>query len=106
LAKSRPTLGPDEFLEEMERSGVPAALAQFIWDQLLPYYTQSLRPHPSDRINTDLSIDPDDLSEIAVEYEKQFRRRLTRNPIDCPSDPSICEFALSLQHGSVPKDDA
>jgi len=84
---------------------VLAPLAQFIWDELLPYYTQSLKPHPSDRIGSDLKVDSDDLSEIAIDYEKQFARRFSKNPIDCPADPSICEFALSLQRGSVPADD-
>jgi hypothetical protein len=95
----------DEFVQEMTRSGVPADLAEFVWDRLLVYYTQSLRPHPSDRINTDLKIDPDDLSEIAIDYEKRFCRRFTKNPIDCPPNASICEFALSLKRGSVPTED-
>jgi hypothetical protein len=104
LAGSRPTLDREEFVLEMGRSGVPADLAEFVWDQLLPYYTQSLGPHPSDRIGADLVIDPDDLTDIAIDYEKKFRRRFFNNPIDCPADSSVCEFALSLHRGSVSED--
>ena len=94
----------DEFVDEMQRSGVPRAVADFLWEQFSPYYIKPAIPHPSDRINSDLRIDPDDLTWIAVDYGKKFGRHFIKNPIEGPADPSICDFALSLDRGSLAND--
>jgi len=90
----------------MHENGVSRELADFLWAKLQPYYFKALTPHPSDRIDSHLRIDPDDISEIAVDYEKKFEVRFNKNPIDCPSDPTIAEFALALQRASVPAEHA
>lgn len=85
-----------DFVREMVAGGVTEASAGWIWDQFQPYYFKPLTPYPGDRIYGDLKIDGDDISEMALVYEKTFGGWFGDNPIDCSPDPTLMELALAL----------
>ena len=84
-----------EFAKRLVEAGVDPRVADFIWDQFKPYYFQSLTPYPDDRPVREFRIDPDDLSDIVTDFEKQFGRQWTGEWIG-PDDPTLTEFALGL----------
>ncbi len=96
LAVTRLPLTEAEFSARLLGYGVATDLAAFIWEELQPYYFAPLTPHPSDRIYGDMKIDPDDISDIAVRYEKRFGVWLGEVTLACPADPTIGEFAAAL----------
>lgn len=57
----RPNPTEAEFLAMMAPD-CSAQAAQFMWDQLLPYVTPRLTPHPDDLLIDDLRIDDGDIS--------------------------------------------
>jgi hypothetical protein len=100
LARTRLPLDETAFCGQMGRDGVPNPLAHFIWREMQPYYFRPLTPSPSDRIYGDLRIDPDDISDITMRYEKEFSVKLIANPIECPSDPTLAQWMLALDRAS------
>lgn len=100
LARTREPLDEVAFCGKMESAGVPAALAHFIWREIQPYYFRPLTPWPTDRIYHDLRIDPDDISDITMRYEKAFSTKLMKNPVDCPSDPTLAQWMVALDRAS------
>jgi hypothetical protein len=101
LARTRTPLTRAESVDQMRALGLSSDIAEFLWAELKLHYFEPLTPYPSDRIYGDLKIDPDDVSDTAVRYEKQFGVRLTSNPLKCPADPTILELGLALQTGST-----
>ena len=97
LAATRSPLTDVEFVGLLADSGIEELLATFLWDELKPYYFAPLSPHPSDRIYGGMKIDPDDISDIALRYERHFGVWLGEVPIDCVADPTIAELGLALQ---------
>lgn len=62
-----------------------------------PYYFRPLTPYPSERVYGDMKIDPDDINNIALKFEKRFGVWLGEVPIRCPNGPTIAELGVSLQ---------
>lgn len=100
LAGTRSALDETKFCSRMEDAGAPSALALFIWREIQPYYFRPLTPWPSDRIYGDLRIDPGDISDIMMRYEKEFSVELPKHLFDCPPDPTLEQWALALDRAS------
>ena len=81
----------------MVADGVGEELAAFLWEEFQPYYFAPLTPYPTDRIYGDMHIDSDDISDIALRFEKRFELWLGEVTIVCPADPTISEFGSALQ---------
>lgn len=97
IATTRAPLSQEHFIDLLTAEGIERRLAAFLWAELTPHYVSSLTPYPSDRLCGDLKIDPDDINDIAPNYEERFGAWLGEVPIDCPDDPSIVAFAAALQ---------
>jgi len=63
VAARRPNPTQAEFLDMMAQDCSPEA-AQFIWEQVLPYVTPRLTPHPDDLLIADLCVDDDDIDSF------------------------------------------
>ncbi len=100
MASDRDSLNADSFVEAMGALGVSAPTATYLWDKLEPYYIRPLTPYPSDRIFADMRIDPDDISDIVVDYEKAMGGWLGENYDSFPSDPTIAELGVTLEQAA------
>ncbi|MBR0553828.1 hypothetical protein [Stakelama marina] len=100
LAMKRKPLSEHDFCALMVCKDVRPAVASFLWNAFLPYYFRPLTPYPDDRVYGDMKIDPDDVSDIAVRYEKDFGVELAGNPFECRADPTLAELGIALQRAS------
>ena len=66
----------------MVADGVGDELAAFLWEEFQPYYFAPLTPYPTDRIYGDMHIDSDDISDIALRFEKRFELWLGSGLVD------------------------
>ena len=85
----------DDFMQHLQRAGVEDKIASFVWDKMQPYYFAPLTPHPDDRPISTLRVDPDDLSDMVMEFEGQFDRRWIGKWVG-PEDPTLIAFATGL----------
>jgi hypothetical protein len=95
LAATRAPIDAAQFVTRLGQAGIEGPIAQFIWDEFQPYDFAPLTPYPEDRPITEMRIDGDDLSDIVVRFEKQFRRRWRGKWIG-PKDSTLAEFAKAL----------
>lgn len=95
LAATRSPIDAREFAERLSAAGVEQPVSQFVWDEFQPYYFAPLTPYPEDRPISELRIDADDLSDIAMKFEKRFGRRSLGKWVG-PDDPTLVELALGL----------
>jgi hypothetical protein len=102
LADTRPPIDAAEFQNRLMQAGVEASVAQFVWDQIEPYYFAPLTPYPEDRPVKQFRIDTDDLSDMVTKFEKKFGRKWVGKWVG-PDDPTLIEFAHGLLDSTSPR---
>lgn len=75
--------------------GIDPDVAGFVWDEVQYFYFDPLTPYPSDKPLSELKVDGDDLSDLAMKFEKKFNRKWKGHWIG-PDDPRLSELALGL----------
>lgn len=95
MATERPSISKDSFIGQMSDAGIDGSVADFVWEQMQPYYFAPLTPYPNDRPIGDMRVDPEDLSDIVLEFEGQFGRQWIGEWVG-PEDPTLNELAFGL----------
>ena len=97
LAESRDTLTDEQFVDELQKLGVSNGTARFLLDEINFYYYPPLRPDPTDRIYSTLSIDPFDIADIIEKHWRELHDLpAPAENVVCPDDPSLAELGLFL----------
>jgi len=71
LRARRPNLTRDEFCALLADTA-DAGIAEFLWDELAPYWTPGLTPHPDDDFLKDLPIDEEEPDDWLKAYCDRF----------------------------------
>jgi hypothetical protein len=71
LAMRRPNPTRDEFVDLLREVAEPDA-AEWLWNELLPYFEPTMSPHPDDDLIKDLPIDPDEPEDWVRDYCKRY----------------------------------
>ena len=100
LAATRDPTDCETFTALLAERGADPLVARFLWTQIQPYYFAPLTPHPDDRLGSQFRIDPDDISDIGVDYAKKFGRKW-RGEWHGPDDPTLAEFAIGLEASTI-----
>jgi hypothetical protein len=98
MAANRAALTKADFISNLVAAGVQEQTASFVWDAAIYYYSEPLRPDPSDRWEGTMRIDPEDLEDVTANFWKQrgWVEPSPKNPVVLPDDPTLLEFAQWL----------
>ena len=98
MAAGRVTLSTYEFMSRMADAGLRNDTASFVWNEVVSYYFEPLKPDPSDRWEGTMRIDPEDLEDITAKFWKLNRwiEPSCDDPVMLPNDPSLVEYARWL----------
>ena len=97
LARSRPNLEAEDFVRALPPS-CDRMIGGWVYRQLDFHLPEYLKPHPSDHILSDLSIDPDDYSDMGRDHFERWSLP-TPSPLDpevLPEDPTVEAFVRYL----------
>ena len=99
IAQRRAAVSKSEFQDRLQLAGVSSEVAEFVWSEVQPYYFKPLTPDPSDRWESTMRIDPQDLRDISERFwrKQDWEDPTLDNPARLPRDPSLLEYALWLE---------
>ena len=97
LAATRTPHDGDSFVAAMKSAGVTEVTARFLWEELEPYYGDSLRPDPVDRPVSQLRMDAADVKVWIEDFWLAMRGK-SPFPAAAPlnDDPSLSEIGRWL----------
>jgi hypothetical protein len=71
LLQRRPNPTKSEFISLLAPI-CDAVVADFLWEELLPYFKPILTPHPDDDMVADLPIDPEEPADLTAAFCDRF----------------------------------
>ena len=97
LSRRRPNLDAPEFVRALP-PGCDPIIGTWVYRQLDVYLPDYLKPHPTDRLFTDLAVDPDDYSDMGREHFARWSLPMPsrRDPEVLPDDPTVAAFIRYL----------
>ena len=103
-AKNRAPTTWDQLKIEIVGAGASEQTAEFLQKEFAPYYRYGLTPYPEDQLFSTLNIDPGDVEDAVESYWKLrgWNQPSPTEPKLVPSDPSLADFALWLEHAGHP----